>query len=65
VSKMWVICLSEGDNPAKAGLIPRNVFVFKDMKIKGWPLFISYREEMSPHPITLVGGVMAHQGDDG
>ena len=62
---MWVICLSEGDNPAKAGLKPRKVVRFQDLMIKTWPLFISYGWEMSPHPITLVGGVKAYQGDDG
>jgi hypothetical protein len=29
---------------------------------KGWPLHASYRIEMSPRPIMLVGGVTAHQG---
>ena len=62
---MWVICLPEGDNPAKAGLIPRDAEGFSGLSVKRWPLFISYRSEMSPHPITLVGGVKAYQGDDG
>ncbi len=30
--------------------------------VKGWPLYTSYRIEMSPRPIMLVGGVTAHQG---
>ncbi len=35
VSNAWVIYLRIGDNPAKAGLIPDNIFYISAFKIKG------------------------------
>ncbi len=61
VSNTWAICLGEGDNLGKPGLIPRETKVRHrtEAKVPQGTL----REE--PMPYQLVGEVTAHQGYDG
>jgi hypothetical protein len=59
VSNTWVTCPEEGDNHWKRWLIPHVVTRVRDLVIKAPAL----RE--GPMAYQLVGGVMAHQGDDG
>ncbi len=59
VSNAWVTYPEEGDNPGKPGLIPHVDALFGVCSKGSYPL------PDGPASHQLVGGVKAHQGDDG
>ena len=61
VSNTWAICLQEGDNPGKPELIPHETTAGHPAGVKA-PQGALEEELMA---YQLVGGVTAHQGDDG
>ncbi len=65
MSNTWVICLQDGDNPAKAGLIPNVVSPRMRGRLKvGIPLRRDLSLGEEPASDQLVGEVTAHQGFD-
>ena len=61
VSNTWAICPREGDNPGKPGLIPHETTTGHPVEAKAPQGAL----EEEPTAYQLVGGVIAHQGDDG
>ncbi len=59
VSNTWVICPALWDKPGKLGLIPNTPLWLHDWWGKAFAVWDG------PAAYQLVGGVMAHQGDDG
>ena len=63
MSNTWVTCPRDRDTPSKGGLILDTLFGTAVLKRKGGSQGLSLRER--PVAYQLVGGVTAHQGDDG
>jgi hypothetical protein len=59
VSNTWVTCPWLWDNPGKPGLIPDTT---RDRMVRVWKGFPA-KDGLAAY--QLVGGVTAHQGDDG
>ena len=60
----WIIYPTAGDNSSKGLLIPHKFSMATDMLKKGGARKgLSPKDESAAH--QLVGGVMAHQGEDG
>ena len=60
----WIICPSAGDNHSKGWLIPHESVMASVVAEKGGARKgLSPEDESAAH--QLVGGVMAHQGEDG
>ena len=61
VSNTWGIYPRVGDNISKEVLIPDDIFLSHDGKIKGGSQGLPFKEEFAAY--QLVGEVMAHQGN--
>ena|GEM_PF-633208 len=65
VSNTWVIYLRVRNNPPKGGLIPDKTTVPKGPRLKVGILKMDLSPLDEPASYQLVGGVKAHQGEDG